>query len=154
MNQGAHFRVAHCSGERMKAEGADGASRGHLKEGVTAGMDMLSFIPLNETCLQREPKLKDWLKTWTDDGTEFLEPRDWFGRGHDGGCYDVNGYWRVKTLPGTFVWAPPPAAASGALEELRKARIKRQDSMHIFVVPRLFTTEWLKQIIKAADIVF
>jgi hypothetical protein len=26
--------------------------------------------------------------------------------------------------------------------------------MHIFVVPRLFTTEWLKQIFKAADIVF
>jgi hypothetical protein len=53
MDQGAHFRVAHCSGERMKAEGADGASHGHLKEGVTAGMDMLSFIPLNETCLER-----------------------------------------------------------------------------------------------------
>jgi hypothetical protein len=30
---------------------------------------------------------------------------DWFGRGHDhnGGTYDTNGYWRVKTLPGTFV---------------------------------------------------
>jgi hypothetical protein len=64
------------------------------RKGVTAGMDMLSFILLNETCLEREPKLKDWLKAWTNDGTEFLEPRDWFGRGHDhdGGCYDVNGY--------------------------------------------------------------
>jgi hypothetical protein len=41
-----------------------------------------------------------------------------------------------------------------ALEELRRARIKRQDSIHIFVVPRLLTTEWLKQIFKAADIVF
>jgi hypothetical protein len=36
-----------------------------------------------------------------------------------------------------------------ALEELRKARIKRQDSMHIFVMPRLFTTKWLNQIFKA-----
>jgi hypothetical protein len=76
MDQGAHFRVTHCSGERMKAEGANGASRGHFKEGVTAGMDMLSFLPLNETCLELEPKLNDWLKTWTDDGTEFLESRD------------------------------------------------------------------------------
>jgi hypothetical protein len=41
-----------------------------------------------------------------------------------------------------------------ALEELRKARIKRQDSMHIFVVPRLLTPEWLKQTFKASDVVF
>jgi hypothetical protein len=41
-----------------------------------------------------------------------------------------------------------------ALQELKNARIKRQDSIHIFVVPRLFTTEWLKQIFKVVDIVF
>jgi hypothetical protein len=50
MDQGAHFHVVHCLGERMKAKWANRASRGPLKEGVTAGMDMLSFIPLNETC--------------------------------------------------------------------------------------------------------
>jgi hypothetical protein len=156
MDQGAHFHVVHCSDERMKAQGADGASRGHLKEGVTAGMDMLSFIPLNETCLKREQKLKDWVKSWAGANAEFLEPKDWFGRGHDhnGGTYDGDGYWRVKTLPGTFVWAPPPATVAVAFEELRKARIKRQDSMHIFVVPRLLTPEWLKQTFKASDVVF
>jgi hypothetical protein len=41
-----------------------------------------------------------------------------------------------------------------ALEELRKAVIKRQDSMHIFVVPRLLKPEWLKQTFEASDVVF
>jgi hypothetical protein len=83
IDQGAHFHAVHCSGERMKAEGADGVSQGHLKEGVTAGMDMMSFIPLNKTCFEREPKLKDWFKSWAGAEAEFLEPSDWFGRGHD-----------------------------------------------------------------------
>ena len=39
-----------------------------------------------------------------------------------------------------------------ALEELRVARIKRQESLHIFICPRLFTSEWLKQLQKAADL--
>jgi hypothetical protein len=33
-----------------------------------------------------------------------------------------------KLKPGTFLWAPPPAAADAALEELCKARHKRQTS--------------------------
>jgi hypothetical protein len=92
MDQGAHFHVVHCLGERMKAKWANRASRGPLKEGVTAGMDMLSFIPLNETCFDREPKLKDWFKSWAGAEAEFLEPSDWFGRGHthNGGTYDTN----------------------------------------------------------------
>ena len=53
-----------------------------------------------------------------------------------------------------YLWAPPPAIAEVALEELRKARIKRQDSTHIFVCPRLMTPVWLKQFFKVADFVF
>ena len=56
--------------------------------------------------------------------------------------------------PGCFLWTPPPAAADVALEEMRKARIKRQLSTHIFVCPRLLTTEWLKQCHKATDCLF
>ena len=87
---------------------------------------------------------------------EFLNPEGWFERGHDhlGGALDSKGFWRHRIVPGTFVWTPPPAAAEAALEELRKARIKRQDSLHIFACPRLMTTRWLKQLYKASDIVF
>ena len=36
---------------------------------------------------------------------------------------------------------------------MRKARIKRQTSAHIFVCPRLCSPLWVKQLYKAADIV-
>jgi hypothetical protein len=41
-----------------------------------------------------------------------------------------------------------------ALEELRVARLNRQDSFHIIVVPRLMTPQWLKQLYQVSDIVF
>jgi hypothetical protein len=78
MDQGAHFRVACCSGECKKAKGINGVSQCHLKEGITAGMGVLGVIPLNKTCFEQEPKLKDRLKNWAGDGAEFLEPRAWF----------------------------------------------------------------------------
>jgi hypothetical protein len=49
---------------------------------------------------------------------------------------------------------PTPAAADVALEQLRQACHKRQDSFHIFVCPKLLTLRWQKQLYKAADIVF
>ncbi len=52
-----------------------------------------------------------------------------------------------------FGWFPPPAAADVALEQLPIARIKRQDSTHLIVIPRLLTPKWLKQLWKACDIV-
>ena len=67
-----------------------------------------------------------------------------------------DGFSRPTFEIGTFLWAPgaPPAsAASEALEELRKARIKRQQSTLIFICPRLMTPSWMKQLFKAADLV-
>ena len=55
--------------------------------------------------------------------------------------------------PGTFVWAPPPAGASVCLEELRKARMKRQKSTHVVIIPKLMTSLWLKQFYKTMDLV-
>jgi hypothetical protein len=148
--------VTHASGKRMMAQGTDGVSRGHLKEGVSTGEAMMSFIPLHLTAFQRSSTLKEWIQSWLGRQAEFLSPDDWFERGHDvsGGSKDSKGFWRPKTCPGTFVWSPPPAAASVALEELRKARIKRQDSLHIIVIPRLLKPEWFRQLYKTCDLVF
>jgi hypothetical protein len=158
MRTGATLNVIHASGKRMMAQGTDGVSRGQMKEGVTAGETMLSFVPIAISALAMHLPLKEWLSSWGGGSSvEFLAPEDWFERGHDllGGEYDQKGFWRHKVVPGTFVWTPPPAAAEVALEQLRKARIKRQDSLHILAVSRLMTPEWLKQLYtKASDIVF
>ena len=86
---------------------------------------------------------------------EFLEPKDWFGRGHDhqGLVKSLDGYWLPKLKPGLLVWAPPPAAADVALEELRQARLKRTRSIHLFVCPRLMEPLWRKHLHKSADLV-
>jgi hypothetical protein len=165
MKTGATFVVTHVSGKRMMAQGTDGVSRGQFKEGVTAGQAMLSFVPLSKSALEVHPPLQAWIASWAGGtGTEFLTHEGWFERGHDIIDYtfrpfrkadkDYEGFWIPKIKSGTFVWAPPPEAAEAALEEVRKARIKRQDSLHIFVCPRLMTTRWFRQLNKAADLIF
>jgi len=148
--------ISHVSGERMKAQGTDGTSRGHHKEGVSLGHNMLSYIPFDETAFERSQSLKPWVQSWATPKAEFLEPEDWFERGHDikGGGLNDYGMYVPTIVCGTFIWSPPPAAADVALEQLRQARIKRQDSCHIFICPRLLTCEWIKQLYKAADLVF
>jgi hypothetical protein len=147
--------ISHVSGKRMIKEGADGVSRGYLREGVTAGESMLGYIPTDEGPLSRAPKLKAWIESWVGKSAEFLSPDDWFERGHDhrGGSKDAKGFWRPRIVKGTFVWTLPPGAAEAAIEELRKARLKRQSSMHVILCPRLLTPEWLKQLYKASDLV-
>jgi hypothetical protein len=151
----ATILVSHVSGKRMIAQGTDGISRGEKNEGISQGSSMLSFIPLHLSAFERYTPLKNWILHWAGPNVEFLSPADWFGRGHghDGGYSDKNGFWRVKIRKGIFVWAPPPGAADVALEELRKSLIKRQDSTHIFLCPRLLTFEWRRQLHRTADLV-
>jgi hypothetical protein len=156
MHHGARIIVTHVSGERMKHQGTDGISRGQPKEGVAMGHNMLSYIPFDESALDRSPKLKGWLESWIPGDVEFLDPTGWFVRGHDiiGGATNDSGFYIPQTKSGNYVWTPPPAAAEVALEQLRQARIKRQASLHVFVCPRLMTCEWIKQLWKASDLVF
>jgi hypothetical protein len=148
--------VIHVAGERMKAQGTDGVSRGQLTEGVMNGESMFAFLPMHESALQQSALVKNWLKDTVGKDVTFLTPDGWFERGHDH-IYSPkvgwDGHWRPTLRSGKFVWTPAPAAAWVALEELRKARIKRQQSTHIFVCPRVMTPEWLKQLNKVADVV-
>ena len=157
MERACKLHVSHVSGTRMIAQGSDGLSRGNLTEGVMRGENMHDFIPINKSALERSPSLGSWLHSWTEGEASFLDPTDWFWRGHEivEGEYEENveGHVFPKTQPGMFIWTPPPVAAGIAMEELRKSRHKSAESTHIMVIPRLFSVEWRKALFKAADVV-
>ena len=154
MQEKCKIFLCHCSGTRMIEQGSDGLSRGNLYEGVMKGVSMGHFVPLHLNPLVRCDKLKPWLASFMGSSTEFLEPRNWFGRGHDllDGHFEINleGMKLPKSKLGTFVWSLAPAAGEAAIEELRKARQKNQASSHVFIIPRLLASFWRR---KGADLV-
>lgn len=118
----------------------------------------MSFIPLHQSALERHVDLLTWIRSWC--GNNFIHPlstEDWFDRGHDviGGRNNTDGMWIPKfgARRMLHLWAPPPALALLAIEELRKARHKRQLATHIFVCPRLLTVRWRRLLNKAGDVV-
>ena len=152
------INIFHVSGTRMIAqEGTDGVSRGFLGGGVMAGAAMTSFIPIHLGAVERHPPALDWIRSWSTTELIHLDPMGWFEKGHDiegwRRCYD--GFSRpVLKEQRVYLWTPPPYAADVAVAEMRKARIKRQSSTHIFICPRLCSSVWLRQLHKAADFVF
>ena len=144
----------------MISQGTDGLSRGDLSEGVMRGKRMLSFVPLHLSALERSYELQAWIRSWiepclkNEEQLEFLTPEDWFHRGHDfsGGSKNGDGVWIPSYRKGLYVWTPAPAAAAVAVEQLREARNKRTDSLHIVIIPRLFTSLWRRQLMRSADI--
>ena len=139
----------------MIQQGADVLSRGALNEGVMKGDDLMSYLPFHLSASQRSPDLIKWIQGWAGEDAKLLSPEDWFIRGQDtiGGTKCTDGFWRPTVGAGTFIWDPPPAAAYVALKQLRKARIKRQNSTHVIIVLRLMTPLWMQQLYKACDIV-
>jgi hypothetical protein len=85
-----------------------------------------------------------------------LPPKYWFTLGHgvDGGHYNSEHCW-MPTLSHltTFLWAPPPAAAYAAIDELALSRYKRPHLRHLFICPRLCTHMWRKKLYKTANLV-
>ena len=153
LTQGLRLYVTHVAGERMKSQGTDGLSCGHTKEGVCIGETMSKYCPWGMSPCSRSSTWTSWLKTWLPEG-QVLTPNDWFTKGHDhnGGYVDPQGFWRLHIKKQTHIWDIPPAAGDAAVEELRKARLKRQNSTHVFLIPKLFTHLWQKQLLKACDI--
>ena len=127
-----------------------------------AGKSILDFVPLHLSALERSDCLRPWLETWVGNEVEFLEPMEWFTWGHDHvkchweANYDFADCNKIKSpvlKRGTFIWSSSPCTVDVAVEELRKARHKCQDSRHLFLIPTLMTPFWRKQLYKAADLV-
>jgi hypothetical protein len=87
-----------------------------------------------------------------------LGPEEWFVEGHGiiGGMKDSHGIWIPTHAKNgkAYIWSPTPVIADDALEECLKAVHKRTDAFHIFVIPRLFSPQWMQLLYKLADLVF
>ena len=157
---GVKIHVFHVAGTRMIAQGTDGVSRGYLGHGIMAGQSMSAFIPIHLGANERRGGggVVPWIKAWSGEDAILLDAMGWYQSGHDieGWVDEEGGFSRpvIADGPRTYIWVPPPIAAEVALGEMRKARIKRQSSAHIFVCPRLCTSQWVRHLFKAADIVF
>jgi hypothetical protein len=112
MTYGMTVHVIHVSAKRMIAQGMDGYSRGSLMEGVMAGADMLTFVDLARSGVERHPLLLDWVCAWTEQpGLEAFTPEGWFKEGHGitGGAVDPHSVW-IPThgkKDQVFLWASP-----------------------------------------------
>ena len=156
MMGGLKLHVIHVAGTRMIRQGTDGLSRGNYIEGVMAGKDMLSFIPLHQSPLERSHSLKGWVESWLPSDYKFLSVDEWFTAGHGlvGGAKNHDGVWMPSYETFCCVWSPAPAAAFEAAEELNRARHINPDVPHLFLCPRLMTYMWRKSLNKIADSIF
>jgi hypothetical protein len=68
LHHGVLLHVIHISGTRMQAQGTDALSWGDLTTGVMPNRDMLQFIPLHLSALDRSPQLSTWGSTWLPPG--------------------------------------------------------------------------------------
>ena len=159
LNHSVKIHFIHVSGKRMIAQGTDGISRGNLLEGVMAGKQMIEFVPLNLTALERSPMLIEWISSWTlEFRLSFLNTEDWFWKGQglsDTFYVNCDGMkFPQKSDYNAYVWCPPPCIADVCLEELRKSKHKRPDLTHIFVCPKLMTPRWRKHLLKSCTFSF
>jgi len=141
------------SGKRMIKIGVDGLSRGDLSSGVMAGNDLLSYLPFNETALQRHPELYCIVSSWIQGSKidwNFCSKVDWFDRVFN--KTDANGNF-CATDAG-WIWSPSPLLAPIALELMCEAFHLFPKSSHIFICPALATAYWRKMLGKVADVVF
>ena len=159
MKYGVKIHLIHVAGTRMIEQGTDGISRGNLLEGVMTGKNMLDFVPIHLTALERSPALLHWIRQWTMLPSLIpLEPKDWIWKGQglstefwhncDGMKFPVVG------SDTTLLWSPPPIIADVALEYLRTSLHRRPQLCHIFVCPKLVTHKWRKNLLKSCDLSF
>jgi hypothetical protein len=75
------LHVVHVAGTRMIAQGTDGLSRGIFLEGVMRGKDMLAFMDLSQTAVERYPGVLEFVMSWVSPilgESKVLEPEEWF----------------------------------------------------------------------------
>ena len=116
---------------------------------------MLSFIPLHLAATTRSPAVLQWCKSWLGEDAVLLTPEDWYKRdqGIKGWETRKEGLDYPVIKKGKWIWCPAPAAADVAICQLRLARLKRTESTHVFICPKLMLPLWKRSLHKVADVV-
>jgi hypothetical protein len=79
LHSGWKIHAIQIAGTRMISQGTDGLSRGDMLTGVMGGADMLTFIPLALTAIERQPELMEWVYSWWGTGnSSWLTPEGWY----------------------------------------------------------------------------
>jgi hypothetical protein len=139
LTEGFILHVVHVAGTRMIEQGTDGLSRAELQLGSLLDKEA-NRVPLHRDPTTRSPAVLEWVASWLGEKPKMCAPKDWFYEGH---------------MPGTRVWALPPAAALEALEELSMARLKRAEEVSaIVLVPALLRPEWFRRFVRTVDLYF
>ncbi len=133
----------------MKVLRVDGLSRGDLTEEMMGGKDSLSFIPFH---LGADKQANGLVGTWV---------RSWWctKRGAEFGCLPLtqvtkDNMFELRDLKAAQLWMLPPLAMEVKLELLCEDRLIHPQWPHVFVVPRLMTHLWHKDLMKNADLLF
>jgi hypothetical protein len=127
---------------------------------VFASNHMKLHVPLHLPAHHCHPPVLSWVQSWCPQAAiQPLTPAEWYWEGHGLSACSVQspqGTYFPSLHPSEwFLWSPPPAAAQAALEELTASRHKHPGLDHqIFIVPRLFTSQWRWLLYKTADAVF
>ena len=153
MRYGFALFITHVAGTRMIAQGTDGLSRGVLNKGSLATGSVRNYLPVNLTALDRSEELASWLRTWLLPETIFLSPEQWFIEAQDLRFKGSVTPREMSVKRGCYLWAPQPCIANVALELLRTARLKRHQSLHVMIIPKLFYAHWRRQFHKAMDLI-
>lgn len=158
---GCIFHVIHIAGTRMKKIGADQLSRSDLMEGLMAGENPWSFIPLNEDADSRtDGRVSQWMRLcWEDSegrplfhASRFQEDDIW--ESSQLIKLDPTDWFRLHEIPGHRLWIPPPAAMETVMELFADDHLVNPHLAHVFIVPRLMTHLWRKHLFKDSDLSF
>ena len=142
------LHVVHLAGTRMKSWGVDGLSRGDLMEGMLAGVDPLSSIPLAQGANERSGGgIRAWVDTWWSP-----QGKPWLGAP----MVEVTKerMFELNRVRGARLWMPPPAAMETVVGLFNEDRIAHPWNPHVFAVPRVMTFAWRKALGKDADLMF
>jgi hypothetical protein len=93
-------------------------------------------------------KVSAWVHSWwkTKKGTPF--------GGFPLGNITKDNMFELRDLKAARLWMMPPAAMEVVLELLCEDRLAHPQWPHVFVVPRLMTHLWRKDLMKNADLLF